>query len=145
MTPPRSPLAPSPGEAGGATLVGLALAAFVLLTGVLAVDLAALAVARASAQTAADMAALAALAPGHGPGPRRAAEIASANGTELVGCDCSVAQAVVTVRRQVPLVPTGLSVRLIVRARAVLAPPAWQPARPDGRQGRRPGAPAASG
>ncbi|HWD44507.1 MAG TPA: hypothetical protein VHM23_12510, partial [Actinomycetota bacterium] len=56
------------GEEGGATLVGLALTGFVLLAGVAAVDVGALAGARAAAQTAADMAALAALAPLDGAG-----------------------------------------------------------------------------
>jgi hypothetical protein len=51
------------GEKGGATLVGLALAGFVLMAGLVAVDVGALAGARAAAQTAADLAALAALSP----------------------------------------------------------------------------------
>lgn len=110
-----------PGEGGGASLVALALTAFLLLAGLLAVDVGALAAARAGAQTAADLAALAALTPGGDPGASNAAAIASANGAELVGCDCSAVAAVVTVRRRVTLVPTGLSVWLTTRARAVLA------------------------
>jgi Putative Flp pilus-assembly TadE/G-like len=51
------------GERGGVTLVGLALAGFVLMAGLVAVDVGALAGARAAAQTAADLAALAALSP----------------------------------------------------------------------------------
>jgi len=51
------------GEKGGATLVGLALAGFVLMAGLVAVDVGALVGARAAAQTAADLAALAALSP----------------------------------------------------------------------------------
>jgi secretion/DNA translocation related TadE-like protein len=109
---------------GGASLVALALTAFLLLAGLLAVDVGALAAARAGAQTAADMAALAALTPGGGPAAATAADIASANGAELVGCDCSAMEAVVTVRRRVALVPTGLSVGITARARAVLAWPA---------------------
>jgi secretion/DNA translocation related TadE-like protein len=109
---------------GGASLVALALTAFLLLAGLLAVDVGALAAARAGAQTAADMAALAALTPGGGPAAATAADIASANGAELVGCDCSAMEAVVTVRRRVVLVPTGLSVGVTARARAVLAWPA---------------------
>ena len=81
------------------TLIGLALSGLILMTGVLAVDIGALAAARAAAQTAADMAALAVLTPGRGTS--RAAEIAVANGAELVRCDCSAIQAVVKVRRRV--------------------------------------------
>ena len=149
----------SPAERGGATLVGLALAGFVLLAGVVAVDIGALAGARAAAQTAADMGALAALAPEveHPPHSEparerppergsatdwgegldgfqaahqvqdgrtaRAAEIAMANGAELVRCDCSAVQAVVSVRRRVRFVPVGLTVLVTARARAVLGRP----------------------
>jgi uncharacterized membrane protein len=101
--------------------VALALTAFLVLAGLLAVDIGALAAARAGAQTAADMAALAALTPGRDPGASNAAAITSANGAELVTCDCSAVEAVVTVRRRVKLVPTGLSVWVTARARAVLA------------------------
>jgi hypothetical protein len=168
-------------ERGGATLVGLALAGFVLMAGVVAVDIGALAGARAAAQTAADLAALAALtpevehppqsepaqvqppepgsptaqadgwatsratAPTDGPDGFRpaaevegifqaadqvqdgraswAAEIAMANGAELVRCDCSAVQAVVSVRRRVRFVPGGLTVSFTARARAVLGRP----------------------
>ena len=132
------------GERGGATLVGMALAGLILMAGVVAVDVGALAGARATAQTAADMAALAALTPSAGrppdreperdrrpgigvqsPGPRaaRATEIAAANGAELVRCDCSAVQAVVRVTRRVRLVPGGLTVLVPARARAVLGRP----------------------
>jgi len=50
-------------EDGGATLVALALAGVILMVGVVAVDLGALVSARAAVQTAADMAALAAITP----------------------------------------------------------------------------------
>jgi uncharacterized membrane protein len=50
-------------ERGGATLVGLGLTGLILMVGIVAVDVGALAGARAAAQTAADMAALAALTP----------------------------------------------------------------------------------
>jgi secretion/DNA translocation related TadE-like protein len=119
LGPPRHLAAGS--EQGGASLVAMALAGFLLLAGLLAVDVGALVAARAAAQTAADMAALAALTPSGGAPPARAAAIASANGAELAGCDCSTVEAVVTVRRRVALVPTGLSVRVTARARAVLA------------------------
>jgi secretion/DNA translocation related TadE-like protein len=119
------------GERGGATLVGLALAGFILVVGVVAVDVGALAGARAGAQTAADLAALAALSPQPSStvtpaerwGEARAAEIAAANGAELVACECSAVQAVVSVRRQVRLAPGGLNLVLTARARAVLAAP----------------------
>jgi hypothetical protein len=137
----------------------LALAGFVLMAGVVAVDIGALAGSRAAAQTAADMAALAALAPevehppqsepAHEQLPERgsatdegegldisraadqvrngrassAAEIAMANGAELVRCDCSAVQAVVSVRRRVRFVPGGLAVVVTARARAVLGRP----------------------
>src|SRR6266508_2874018 len=119
--PPGRVPAAGPGELGGASLVALALTAFLLLAGLLAVDVGALVAARAAAQTAADMAALAALTPSDGTAAARAAAIASANGTELVVCDCSAVEAVVSVRRRVALAPTGLSVWVTARARAVLA------------------------
>jgi secretion/DNA translocation related TadE-like protein len=137
---PRHLAAGARGERGGASLVALALVAFLLLAGLLAVDVGALVAARAAAQTAADMAALAALTPSGGAPPARAAAIASANGAELAGCDCSAVEAVVTVRRRVVLVPTGLSVRVTARARAVLAagPPRPAAHRPDATPGRWP-------
>jgi hypothetical protein len=119
------------GEKGGATLVGLALAGFVLMAGLVAVDVGALVGARAAAQTAADLAALAALSPQTGTvagsaqswGEARAAGIAAANGAELVACACSGVEAVVGVRRRLRLVPGGLSVSVGASARAVLAQP----------------------
>jgi hypothetical protein len=170
----KANLLESSAERGGATLVGLALAGFVLMAGVAAVEIGALAGARAAAQTAADMAALAALAPEVDPPPNgepvrerppergsatdrdgggdgegggddegegggsdilqaahqvqdgrasRAAEIALANGAELVRCDCSAVQAVVSVRRPVRFMPVGLTVLVTARARAVLGRP----------------------
>jgi uncharacterized membrane protein len=99
----ESPSRPRPGEQGGATLIGLALAGFVLLAGLAAVDIGALAASRAALQTAADMAALAALTPevpapslqsgtavARAGGPEvRAAELAAANEAELAACECS--------------------------------------------------------
>src|SRR5512132_2095663 len=123
-----------PGERGGATLVGLALVGVLLMVGVVAIDVGALAGARAAAQTAADMAALAALTPsdaGDGGGSvaaeewaeSRAAEIARANGAELVRCDCSSVQAVGTVRRWLWLVPGGMRVAVSASSRAMLGGP----------------------
>jgi secretion/DNA translocation related TadE-like protein len=136
VTPAQAP-AGRLGERGGASLVALALAAFLLLAGLLAVDVGALAAARAGAQNAADLAALAALTPGGGSPSARAAAVAAANGAELAGCDCSALQAVVTVRRRVVLAPTGLPVWVTARARAVLAPTGTGPGLP----GREPAAP----
>jgi uncharacterized membrane protein len=118
-------------ESGGATLVALALAGFVLMAGIVAVDVGALAGARAAAQTAADMAALAALVPqdgrgvttGQSWGETQAAEIAAANGAELTVCTCSAIHAVVKVRRRLRLVPGGLVVSVTATARAVLGQP----------------------
>jgi UDP-N-acetylmuramyl tripeptide synthase len=76
----------------------MALAGFILMVGVVAVDVGALAGARAAAQTA-------------------------ANGAELVRCDCTAVQAVVRVTRRVRLVPGGLTVLVTARARAVLGRP----------------------
>ena len=91
------------------------------------VDVGALAGARAAAQTAADMAALAALTPRPaGPAERgedRAAEIAAANGAELVACDCSAVEAVVSVRRRQRLVPGWADGGAHRQARAVLGQP----------------------
>jgi hypothetical protein len=147
-------------ERGGATLIGLALTGYVLLAGVAAVDIGALAVARAAAQTAADMAALAALTPRAGPvvgdsAVARAAELAGANGAELVACDCSAVRAVVGVRRRQRLLPAGLTVTLTASARAVLSqPPSAKRATvravdlsraADGNLAERPGGPAGGG
>ena len=133
----EGPSIPPPGEKGGTTLIGLALAGFVLVAGLAAVDIGALAASRAALQTAADMAALAALTPevpapsqqsetsaARAEGPEvRAAELAAANEAELVACECSAVEAVVTVRRRQALVPDGLVVTLTAKARAVLGQP----------------------
>jgi hypothetical protein len=63
--------------------------------------------------------------------------IAAANGAELAGCDCSAVQALVAVRRRVVLVPTGLSVWVTARARAVLAARPSAPGASLGRGGTR--------
>ena len=130
-------------EQGGATLVGLALSGLVLMTGVVAVNVGALVGARAAVQTAADMAALAALTPGHEDPPSRAAEIAAANGAELVMCACSPVQAVVRVRRRVRLVPGGLTVSLTATAERSWAERSWASAseRSQGDLRRRAGLP----
>jgi uncharacterized membrane protein len=111
------------------------MAGVVLMAGIVGIDVGALAGARAAAQTAADMAALAALTPpdaraggvavvGEAWGEAQAAEIAGANGAELVSCDCSSVQAVVTVRRWLRLVPGGVKVSVRASSRAMLGRPA---------------------
>ena len=112
-------------ERGSATLIGLALAVVVLLAGLLTIDLSVLAGARARMQTAADLAALAALtpAPGTVASPGRAADIARANGADEVRCACAPIQAVVTVGRRVTLLPGGVTVTVRAAARAVLSFP----------------------
>src|SRR6266511_3774648 len=119
--PPGRVPAAGPGELGGASLVALALTAFLLLAGLLAVDVGALVAARAAAQTAADMAALAALTPSDGSAAARAAAIASANGTELVVCDCSAVQAVVRVGWREPGGGPSSSARPSPATQALLA------------------------
>jgi secretion/DNA translocation related TadE-like protein len=114
-------------ERGSATLIGLVLMLAVLLAGLVATDLALLASARARMQTAADLAALAALtpAPGTAASPGRAAKIAKANGAEEVRCACEPLEALVTVGHRVVLLPGGVAVTVHAAARAVLSfPPA---------------------
>lgn len=116
-------------ERGSVTLIGLVLALAVLLAGLLATDLALLAGMRARMQTAADLAALAALTPATGTAASagRATSIARANGAEEVRCTCGPLEAVVTVGRPVPVLPGGVTVTVRAAARAVLSFP------PDGR------------
>lgn len=119
------------------TVVALALGVVVVLAGLAVFDVGLLVAARARVQTAADLAALAALTATGEPAAASAAGVAEANGAELRGCGCSAGEAVVTVRRRVVLPPTGLPVVLTARARAVLpGPPArvpagWPRRRPD--------------
>ncbi len=125
------------GERGAATLIALALSAFVVMAALVAADLGALAVARARAQTAADLAALAAVTPAGGKegaaagiagrsgdsATDRAGEIASANGARMTRCTCEPMEAVVGVRRRVLLAPFGVPVEVTAYARAVLPGP----------------------
>jgi secretion/DNA translocation related TadE-like protein len=112
------------GERGAATLIALALSALVAIAVLVAADLGALAVARAQAQTAADLAALAAVTPAdHGQAANRAGEVAAANGTRMTRCGCQPMEAVVGVRRRVLLVPFGVPVEVRAYARAVLQGP----------------------
>ena len=103
------------------TVVALALGVVVVvLAGLAAFDVGVLVAARARVQTAADLAALAALTATGEPAVASTVGVARANGAALVGCACSAAEAVVTVRGRVVLPPTGLPVVLHARARAVL-------------------------
>jgi len=117
---------------GSALVVALAFALVVVLTAMAAIDVGGLVVARAGVQTAADLAALAALTPGPAP-PRQAAEaVAAANRARLASCDCEGEEAVVRVERVVRLLPAGPSVRLPARARAILPVRPLFPAAPGG-------------
>jgi len=108
-------------QGGAATLIALALFAIVVMAVLVAVDLGALAGARAQAQTAADLAALAAVTPSGGvPPAERAREIAAANGARMTRCICGPMEAVIGVRRRVRLVPFGVAVEVRADARAVL-------------------------
>jgi secretion/DNA translocation related TadE-like protein len=118
-------------QAGSATLIALALTVFLTFAGVMALDVGLLVVARARAQTAADLAALAALTPAHtGQGPGGAGAVAAANGAELVACSCGATEAVVTVRSRVGMLPAGTALTMTARARAVL-PGLGREATPD--------------
>jgi secretion/DNA translocation related TadE-like protein len=128
---------PRPGDlrrqAGSVTLLALGFAVFVLLAGLVAVDVGLLVVARARAQTAADLAALASLTP-PGAGADAARVVAAGNGAELAACACGPAEAVVTVRTRVRMLPGRIGVSVTARARAVLPVPT-----PTGQARSRPG------
>ncbi|HZD02268.1 MAG TPA: Rv3654c family TadE-like protein [Actinomycetes bacterium] len=112
------------GERGAATLIALALSALVVIAALVAADLGALAAARAQTQTAADLAALAAVTPaGAGSAVDRAAAVAQANGARMTRCQCQPTEAMVSVRRRVALTPFGVVVEVRAYARAVLANP----------------------
>ncbi len=112
------------GERGAATLIALALSGVVIMAALVTADLGALAVARARAQTAADLAALAAVAPAGGDSAvDRATEIAAANGAGMTRCTCEPMEAVISVHRRVLLPPFGVPVEVRAYARAVLPGP----------------------
>jgi secretion/DNA translocation related TadE-like protein len=111
-------------QAGSATVLALAFTVLVLLAGLAAVDVGLLVVARTRAQTAADLAALAALTP-PGAGAGAARQVAAGNGAELSACACGAGEAVVTVRTRVRMLPGPTVVSVAARARAVL--PAFSP------------------
>jgi secretion/DNA translocation related TadE-like protein len=115
-------------ERGAATVLALALSAVVIVAGLVTADLGALAAARAQAQTAADLAALAAVTPtGESMAVDRAREAAIANGADLTRCACAPMEAVIGVRRRVLLPPFGVPVELHAYARAVLPGPGGPP------------------
>ncbi len=118
----RRPVVPRPpareGERGTITVVAAGLVAVLLLAAVIAVDVGMLSVARSRAQTAADLAALAAVTPGKAPPDRIAADLAKANGARVTVCDCDAGEATVTVAVPVRLLPAG-QVDVPARARAV--------------------------
>ena len=108
-------------ESANASILMLGGAALVMLLLIGLSDLASFFLARSKAQTAADAAALAAVAeliPTIGEDPQaKAEEYASANGAELVRCACSMASDVVEVT---VVVPVHLTLRTVdaVHARA---------------------------
>jgi hypothetical protein len=129
------------GQGGSASLIGLALCAFVVIATLVTADVGALAFARARAQTAADLAALAAVTPypgavgpggpaisiGLGSPAERAQVVAVSNGAEVVTCSCGSLDTTVGVRVRARLIPFGTTVGVRAYARAVL-PPAMDPA-----------------
>jgi Putative Flp pilus-assembly TadE/G-like len=129
------------GQRGSASLIGLALCAFVAIATLVTADVGALAFARARAQTAADLAALAAVTPypgAAGPGgpaspnglgspTERTQVVATSNGAEVVTCSCGSLDTTVGVRVRAQLIPFGATVGVRAYARAVL-PLAMDPA-----------------
>lgn len=129
------------GQGGSASLIGLALCAFVVIATLATADVGALAFARARAQTAADLAALAAVTPypgavgpggpaipiGLGSPAERAQVVATSNGAEVVTCSCGSLDTTVGVRVRARLIPFGTTVGVRAYARAVL-PLAMDPA-----------------
>lgn len=129
---------PQARERGSASLIGLAMCAFVVIATLVTADVGALASARARAQTAADLAALAAVTPhlgdvsvrtGDGPGAdlvglgspaERASAVAASNAAEVLACDCGPLEATVTVAVRARLIPLGTSVRVRAYAKAAL-------------------------
>jgi secretion/DNA translocation related TadE-like protein len=141
-------------ERGSASLIGLAMCGFVMVATLVTADVGALVAARARAQTAADLAALAAVTPHPGasleptggvPGDLgspagRAGAVAASNGAELVSCSCGPLETTISVRVPVRLIPPGTTVQVRAHARAVLplglAPPPGGGARLRGGRGR---------
>jgi hypothetical protein len=114
-------------------LIGLALCAFVVFAALVTADIGALAIARARAETAADLAALAAVTPrlavsgpgaaepgGLGSPAERAHLVATSNGAVVVACSCDALDSTITVRVQARLIPFGATVAVRGYARAVL-------------------------
>lgn len=129
------------GQRGSASLIGLALCAFVVIATLVTADVGALAFARARAQAAADLSALAAVTPypgAAGPGgpanpiglgspAERAQVVATSNGAEVVTCSCGSLDTTVGVRVRARLIPFGTTVGVRAYGRAVL-PLAMDPA-----------------
>jgi len=113
-----------PREGGNAAILMLAGAGLVMVLLIGLADLASYFIARTRAQTAADSAALAAVAeliPSIGEDPEgKAEEYANANGAELLECSCSMGTSIAEVRVAVPVRLTlkGLAGKQSVEARA---------------------------
>jgi hypothetical protein len=126
------------GQRGSASLIGLALCGFLVIATLVTVDVGALAFARARAQTAADLAALAAVTPypaaplaapggapsgligGLGSPAGRAGAIAASNGADVLACSCGPLETTIGVGVRARLIPFGTTVRVRAYARAVL-------------------------
>lgn len=106
-------------DRGAATLLVVATAAVLLFVGVALAGVAAIVRTHRTAQAAADLTALAAAATASSGGPvcARAAEVARANGGELVGCEPTGSQVVVAVRVAGPRL-VGRRFAAVARARA---------------------------
>lgn len=109
-----------PRETGSVTLALLPMCLVLLLFSVAAIDVGAVVASRAMAQTAADLAALAALVPADRLPRQAAAAVAEANGAHLTECGCDTGSAVVTVERAIRLPVLGRVVRVPARARAIV-------------------------
>ena len=119
-------------EDGNAAIVMLGGAALVMLLLVGLADLASFFLARTKAQTAADSAALAAVAeliPAIGEDPEgKAEEYATANGAKLVECACSTGETVAQVTVAVPVRLTLVPMEFVqAKAKAEIALPEAAP------------------
>ena len=123
----RPPEERGEGESGSVTVLALGFVVVLMAVTLVAVDVGMLALTRARVQSAADLAALAAVTPSSGPPGQAAEMIARDNGARLASCDCRPEASVVAVDQRVRLLPVGPTVRMEARARAVLPVTALYP------------------
>src|SRR6266567_4339895 len=105
-----------PPERGSASLIGLALCAFVVIATLVTADVGALAFARARAQTAGTPPGLSGL----GSPAERASAVAAGNGADMLACSCGPLEATISVGVRARLIPFGATVQVRAYARAVL-------------------------